>query len=686
MRCELPQMVRVGRDVCGNLELAEQLEWWLANGKGGYAGGTVAGTLTRRYHGLLIVPLQSHLQRHLLFAKADAELIDGDRVTPIYANRWGSGAIEPRGDLTIESFYLDGRMPVWHYRLDDMLLEARIWMEHGRHSTSLAWRLLENPAGREVRLRVRLMTNIRDHHGITGDEHCSPSTKINAHELDVNFPGCPTLHFHSRCGEVQHADYWVEDFDLPAERDRGLPSRDRHRCVGYMTFPVFLGHWVGVTASVEADEPACYMEDAMRRFQSHDLAILSHAKTTVPDFTLAPAWIDQLILAADSFVIRRERHDSKGRGAIVAGYPWLGEWGRDSMIALPGLLLATGHYQQARSLLLGYLPLVDRGMLPNYFPGDGEIAEYNTVDAALWYIEAWCAYLVGINEVQSVALAWPVLQQIIAHYRDGTRHGIGMDATDGLLRAGEHGVQLTWMDAKIDDTVITPRIGKPVEINALWYNALQTMAQFAGALKDEQRAAEYTAMAEAARIGFQRFIRHDHGGLFDVLDGPDGNDDSVRPNQIFAVSLPFSPLDKATQRDVVETCAKRLLTPYGLRSLEPSDPAYRPQYQGNVRSRNSAYHQGTVWTWLLGHFALAEYTVSGDAEQALLRLNPIQHHLSRAGLGSVSEIFDGDAPHIPRGCPAQAWSVACTLEAWWKLSRAQSQNQKEHIHEKAVQT
>jgi 4-alpha-glucanotransferase len=679
----LPQVVRLERDVCGTLELAEQHEWWLANGKGGYAGGTVAGTLTRRYHGLLIVPLQSRLQRHLLFAKADAELLDGDRVTPLHTNRWGSGAVEPRGHLSIESFRLDGRMPVWHYRLDDLLIEARIWMEHGRHSTSLAWRLLENPAGREVRLRVRLLANVRDHHGITGFENNSPSSQTSDYGLNVSHPGCPTLRFHARCGEVQRADYWVEDFDLPVERDRGLPSDDRHLCVGHMTFPMHAGHWAGLTASIEADEPAYYMEDAMRRFQARDLAMLTRAKIIAPEFTQAPAWIDQLILSADSFAIHHEQ--GNGRDAVVAGYPWFGERGRDSMIALPGLLLTTGHYQQARSLLLGYLPLVDGGMLPDDFPGDREAAQYNTWDAALWYIEAWCAYFAAIKDLPSVTYAWPILQQIVGHYRDGTRHGIRMDLSDGLLRAGEPGVRLTWMDAKVGDSIITPRIGKPVEINALWYNALQTMAQFAHAVKDESRAKEYTAMAATTRAGFQRFIRPDHNGLFDVLDGPDGNDERIRPNQIFAVSLPYTPLDLEAQQNVVATCARHLLTPAGLRSLDSGHPDYRPRCQGDVWARDSAYHQGTVWAWLLGHFALAEYRANGDAEHALSRLEAIPGHLKEAGLGTVSEIFDGDAPHTPRGCPAQAWSVACILEAWWKLRRAQAQDHKEHHHEQATQ-
>lgn len=679
MRVDLPQLVRLGREVCADLDQAERHEWWLTNGKGGYAGGTVAGTLTRRYNGLLIAPTQSNLQRQLLFAKADAELLDGDRVLPLYTNRWGSGAIEPQGNLVLESFALEGRMPVWRYRVDDLLIEARIWMEHGRHCTVLAWCLLENPVGREVRLRVRLMTNVRDHHGVTGFDRPFPVSHISDCELDVHYPDSPVLHFHSRCGSVEAANFWVEDFDLPAEHERGLPDRDRHQCVGLMTFPVCLGHWVGLTASIEQDEPPCYLEESMRRFLAHDCDMLTRTKVTVSAFTQVPAWVDQLLLAADSFVIRQQ--DGSGRHAIVAGYPWFGEWGRDSMIALPGLLLATGRYTQARELLLGYLPLMDRGMLPNWFPGDGETPQYNTADAALWYIEALCAYLTAVKDVQSVVQAWPVLQQIVAHYRDGTRHGIGMDTGDGLLRAGEAGVQLTWMDAKVGDHVVTPRIGKPVEINALWFNALQTMAEFALVLKDEVHAHEYAALADRARAGFQRYVRPDGMGLLDVLDGPDGDDARIRPNQIFAVSLPFSPLNYAAQRAVVQVCEQHLLTPFGLRSLAPGEADYRPHYQGDVWARDTAYHQGTVWAWLLGHYALAEYRVSGDSALALSRLAPMASQLVEDGLGTLGEIFDAEAPHRARGAPSQAWSVACTLEAWWKLYRAQHATKSEDSHD-----
>jgi 4-alpha-glucanotransferase len=675
MKTELPRMVHLNRADCATLELAERHEWWLTNGKGGYAGGTVAGTLTRRYHGLLIAPLGGTLQRHLLFAKADAELVDGGQSTPLYANRWGSGAVDPRGDLAIESFHLDGRMPVWRYRLDDMLIEARLWMESGRHCTHLAWRLLENPARREVDLRIRLMVNARDHHGVTAYDDVRSSLQISDHELNVAYPDCPTLHFHSRCGVAEQAHDWIEDFDLPVERERGLSSRDRHLCIGSMNFPIHLGHWVGLSAFIEPDEQACYVEEALCRMQQHDRSLLTRVSVTVPEFGSAPDWMDQLILAADSFLIEQPQGNRYARATIIAGYPWFGEWGRDSMIALPGLLLATGRHRQARNLLLGYLPLVDRGMLPNYFPGDGATPQYNTVDAALWYIEAWCAYLTAVKDPHSIAQAWPVLQQIIAHYRDGTRHGIAMDVADGLLHAGEPGVQLTWMDAKVGDTVITPRTGKPVEVNALWYNALGTMAEIARLLGDAAAVFRYDALAEVARTGFQRFVRGDGLGLYDVLDGPDGHDDAIRPNQIFSISLPFSPLQEPAQRAALKVCAARLLTPFGLRSLDPAHPAYRGRYEGDVWSRDSAYHQGTVWAWLLGHYALAECRVSGDPVLALSRLQAIPQHLNEAGLGTVSEVFDGDAPHTPRGAPSQAWSVACILEAWWKLQRAQREQQ-----------
>jgi predicted glycogen debranching enzyme len=338
--------------------------------------------------------------------------------------------------------------------------------------------------------------------------------------------------------------------------------------------------------------------------------------------------------------------------------------------ALPGLCLATGRLDDARQILETFAHFVDRGMLPNVFPDAGAVPEYNTADAALWYVEAWRAYVAASGDAAALERAFPVLAEIISRYCNGTRYGIGIDSTDGLLHAGEEGVQLTWMDARVGDWVVTPRIGKPVEINALWHNALAAMAALAERIG--RPASDYRAAAARARRGFARFVRPADAGLYDVIDGPGGSDPRLRPNQLLALSLWASPLDRATQRAVLRRCTAHLLTSYGLRSLAPGEADYRGRYVGGVAERDGGYHQGPVWAWLLGHYALAHYRVHGDAAAAQRWLRPIGDHLRDTGLGQVSEIFDGDPPHTPRGCPAQAWSVATVLEAWWRLEHAKA--------------
>jgi 4-alpha-glucanotransferase len=337
------------------------------------------------------------------------------------------------------------------------------------------------------------------------------------------------------------------------------------------------------------------------------------------------------------------------------------------MIALPGLALATGRFETARRILQTFARFVDQGMLPNVFPGSGDKPEYNTVDAALWYIEAWRAYVEALDDNGSLRRVFPVLESIIEWHLKGTRYGIGTDHSDGLLRAGQEGVQLTWMDAKVGDWVVTPRIGKPVEINALWFNALSAMAELAQRL--ELPPAHYLELAQRARAGFRRFVKPEGDGLFDVIDGPWGDDATLRPNQIFAVSLPHSPLDASTRSAVLRAVGRELLTSYGLRSLNPGHPDFRPQYRGGVRERDGSYHLGPVWAFLLGHYALADYRVRGDAQAAQALLDPLRDHLLDGGIGTLSEILDGAPPHAPRGAPSQAWSVACTLEAWWRLEK-----------------
>lgn len=672
MNIRVPNFIVLGKDICGQLPQAERREWWLTNGLGGYAGGTIAGSLTRRYHGLLIVPNCPPLGRLLVVAKADATLLSGDQEWPLFTNRWQGGIVDPEGNVQVESFCLDGRMPVWRYAIGDIRLETRIWMEPGANTTYLAYRLEPDPFGfaQGLRLNVKVLVNARDHHGDMRAGGFDPAIEVENNVLHVVHSKGLTLSVKPQSGVIEKEHYWVENFDLPIERERGLPDRDNHLCVGHAKLELRPGEWSGLIFS-QYEEMSGPLEEAMDRFHVHDAHVLTQAETHVPEMVHAPDWVRQLLLAADSFIIRRPLADFPEGESVIAGYPWFGDWGRDTMIALPGLTLATGRYDTARRILETFARFVDRGMLPNLFPGDGQTPEYNTVDAALWYVEAWRAYVEVTNDQTALRKVFPVLQEIMEWYRRGTRYRIHMDPQDSLLFAGEPGVQLTWMDAKVGDWVVTPRIGKPVEVNALWFNAHKVMANFAERLGSPHKS--YDELTANIRKGFQRFMDKDTGGLFDVIDGPDGNDNSVRPNQILAVSLPHSPLDDETKEGVVALCNRYLLTSFGLRSLAPFHRDYHPDYRGGIGERDSAYHQGPVWAWLLGHYALAEFEVHGDATKAQARLELVRQHLFDAGLGTISEVFDGAPPHLPRGCPAQAWSVACILEAWWRLEKTKQE-------------
>ena len=375
------------------------------------------------------------------------------------------------------------------------------------------------------------------------------------------------------------------------------------------------------------------------------------------------------MLAADQFVVSRPTPVEASGCSIIAGYHWFGDWGRDTMIALPGLTLSTGRLDVAASILRTFAPFVDRGMLPNRFtdvnlrfPDAGEEREYNTVDATLWYVEAIRAYHETTSDDRLLRDLFPVLQGIVTWHERGTRYNIHVDPNDRLLYAGEQDVQLTWMDAKVGDWVVTPRIGKPVEVNALWYNALRAMAALARHLGEPD--AGYDALADHVKEGFGRFWHNDLGYCYDVLDTPAGDDASLRPNQLLAVSLPHSPLTEGQQKAVVDVCARHLLTPHGLRSLAPDDPAYVGCYGGDPWLRDGAYHQGTVWAWLMGPFVIAHLRVYQNRDLARSFLSPLLRHLADHGMGSISEVFDGDPPFTPRGCIAQAWSVAELLRAW----------------------
>jgi len=662
-----PCPIRFSRAICGDLAQAERREWWIANGLAAYAGGTIAGSLTRRYHGLLIAPIASPLGRRLILAKADATLIAGERSWPLFTNRWKSGAIAPAGHVRIASFHLDHSVPVWTYDVGDRQLEARIWMEPGAHTTYAAWRLQSGPDCPDggFTLRVVLLANNRDHHGTTSIGDFNPEIRIDGEKLLLTDAGLFSLTLRTPGGKIASRRDWYRDFSLPIEAERGLDSIDHHLCVGEAIIPLVPGEWHGIVASLDADAPAD-LSAALRRRLDHDRTVVAMAMDSA-SIRQSPTWIARLALAADAFLFSRPAANAPDGLSIIAGYPWFGDWGRDTMISLAGLTLATGRSAITLRILNTFASFVSQGMLPNVFPGTGERAEYNTADASLWFFEAWRAYVDATGDTTALREAFPVLCDMIAWHQRGTRYGIGVDPADGLLRAGAAGVQLTWMDAKVGDWVVTPRMGKPVEINALWHNALRIMSAFAArlALPDA-----FSVPAEAARRGFARFVRPDREGLYDVIDGPYGNDASIRPNQIFAVSLPYSPLSLEQQTAVVRVCRHHLLTAYGLRSLAPGDPAYRPSYGGSVRERDGGYHQGPVWAWLLGPFSLAAHRVSSDVTASQALLEPIRDALEDQAVGTIGEIFDGDPPHHPRGAPAQAWSVGCTLDAWRLLQQS----------------
>jgi 4-alpha-glucanotransferase len=606
------------------------------------------------------------LGRVLLFARADADLLLGDRVIPLHTNLWSEGDHAPRGYRAIEEFFLDGLSPVWRFRVDSLLIEQRICMPHGRNATSIAYRIVEGLDAQHERpgIRLGLVASFRDHHHVNRVRDFELRVDPVEDGLRVALPRGSDLLIRSHNAQFQVDNTWIENFFLEMEQARGLEYIDNHVRTGLAEIELHADRWTGLVVGTERSlDPDC---GGLLEAEAKRAAKLQARALPGLDKEAAPAWIRQLVIAADSFVFARLDAGDGERYSIIAGYPWFGDWGRDTMIALPGLCLATGRHDIALRILNTFAAYVSEGMLPNRFPGAGDEPEYNTVDAALWFIEAWRAYFEMTGDVGAIRNVFPALQQIIHSYRNGTRYGIAMDPQDGLITAGVAGQQLTWMDARVNGRVITPRHGKPVEINALWFNALSSMVLFFSELG--LPGDEYKAMAERTAKGFSRYVREDGLGLYDVLDGPEGNDTSIRPNQLLAVSLPFSPVPSlSVMQSIVAVCERDLLTPVGLRSLASSDRKYVGRYQGSVAQRDASYHQGTVWAWLLGHYALAEFRVTNDAQRAQQRLEPLEAHLSEAGLGTISEIFDGDAPHSPRGAPSQAWSVACTLEAWWKL-------------------
>lgn len=682
----------LGRDRLGELRLVTEREWLVTNGIGGYASGTVSGALTRRDHGLLVAALDPPYRRTLMLAKLAERLgVDGIWID-LSTDLWASGAVDPQGHRHLLSFHLDGTIPVWTWEVAGGRLEKLVWMEHGENTTCVEYRLsAEGPA---VSLSLRALVDHRDARGLTVNPTWAPSVERTAQGVCVRMGDTtPSLWISSPGADVHLGGVWYRDYALSVERERGLDWVEDHFMAGELVIPLAPGERALVVASTRPDAVSGPLAEvaARSRHAAIERTLLgAWARARPAAARAAPAWVRRLVLAADAFVVGRPGPNgsfsaapdaaaagpvaspsasgapSRGR-TMIAGYPCFADRGRDTLVALPGLVLATGRPQVARELLLTWIRRVDRGLLPARFSEPEGRPEYHAVDAPLWLFQAVRAYHETTGDDALLAELFPTLEDIGAWFERGERHGIAVDARDGLVRAGADGLPLTWMDSRRDGVPVTPRAGKAVEVNALWYNALTSMTSFARRLGRPQDA--YAQMARRVGHAFARFWNAEAGCLYDVIDGPQGADPAVRPNQLLAVSLPDTPLSAVRRRAVLETCGRVLLTPYGLRTLAPDDPAYQGD-DGREDASEAAVHQGSAWVWLLPHYALAHYRVHRDRGAALALLEPLGELLERYGLGQLPERVDAESPYRPRGALARAWSVGEALRVWHALAAA----------------
>jgi predicted glycogen debranching enzyme len=649
-------MIEFTHEVCANLNEALRREWLETNGLGGFASSSITGLNTRRYHGLLVAATMPPVGRLVMLSKLEETLvIDGQRFE-LSSNQYPGGVVYPRGHEYLRGFRLDP-FPVFTYEVEGVELEKSVFMLQGENTTVVRYEVkIDGDSHTDVRLEVRPLVAFRDYHSTT-HENSALNAEVKAEDSRLTirpYEELPALHFAHDAEGVDGARWWNRNLEYAAERERGLDYAEDLFSPFALKFEMNTRTRAAVVASTERRD----VRD-VERYRRAEVARRASLLARTPS---GEELVRTLTVAADRYVVAR----AEGK-TVIAGYHWFSDWGRDTMIALPGLTLVTGQADVARSILLEFARHVDRGMLPNRFPDAGEAPEYNTVDATLWFFEAVRALAKYTGDYEFVRLSlYDVLKEIVEWHERGTRYRIHVDE-DGLLFAGEAGVQLTWMDARVAGREVTPRTGKPVEIEALWYNALRVMEGLArefGLREDEQK---YGSMAARARESFERqFWNEEAGCLYDVVNG-DERDASIRPNQIIAASLTHSMLSEERARRVVEVVERELLTPYGLRSLAQDDPRYAGRYEGGPEARDAVYHQGTVWAWLLGPFITAYVEAYGRSaeskRQAAAWLAPLVGHLNDAGLGHVSEIFDGDAPHTPRGCVAQGWSVAEILRA-----------------------
>lgn len=649
MRAECPPNLSFARNTLHQVEASCRREWLLTNSIGGVACNTIAGLRTRRYHGLLTAAMPPPTGRVLVLADIEAWVEIGSQSCPISSHLY-HGAIYPGGIYHLQRFSLHP-CPTHLYTVGNAVIQRQVWLVPHRNAVAVRYTLLSKQ--KAVRLRLIPLFACRGYHMLTHANHA-----LNPHAEEVApgvymltpYLGFPAVYLRIGDAHLVARPDWYYAFHYPAETERGLDDTEDLWTPGTLVYDLQRGQSITIAVSLEplaeiAAEPPKEQE-VPPPFCEHPLA-------------------SALWCAAEQFVIRRPQGAS-----ITAGYPWFTEWGRDTMISLRGILLVRKRYEQAREVLSLFAGYMRDGLIPNRFPDVDEEPEYNTADATLWF--AWMAdgYRQETGDERFFREEiYPRLRQCLQAYREGTRFGIRVDPTDGMLRVGEHGWQVTWMDAKVGDWVVTPREGKPVEIVALWLQFLQVLAEAARRYEDAATAETAGDLLRRAREAFMRtFWLAELHYLADVVDDKGRQDPRLRPNQLIALAIPQPPVPRDLARHVVRTVEHHLLTPYGLRTLAPFDPEYRGRYEGDVAARDSAYHQGTVWTWLLGPYADALLFTFGNAPPTLSRLRrllkPFEKHLYDAGLGTISEIFDGDPPHHPRGCFAQAWSVAELLRLW----------------------
>jgi len=661
-----PASVRFGRAIVGDLSVAESREFLVTNGIGGYGSGTIAGSISRGYHGLLVASAKPPIDRRIVLVKLDETLACEGGSFELGCNRWVGGSIGPAGHHLLEAFELQGSVPTWRYACGDVLLDKRIWMEDGQNTTYVSYTLVA--ASSPISLSAKAIVDNRVFHN-TGQMNSPTSVEADGLRAEIKWQGELSLFLGFSAGRIEPAQEVYNSFQLPREAARGLNDADSHTHAATLTASLAVGETVVLVASTESD--ASPDLGALQRRWDRDSSLLRRGAGATQRAKVEP-WVEQLTLAADQFVVSRPSPEQPDGKSVIAGYHWFEDWGRDTMISLPGLTIAVGRPEIVAPILRTFARFVDQGMLPNRFPDGSDVPQYNTIDATLWYFQAVASYFRATGDKGLLNELFPVLSKIIDAHVEGTRYDIKVDETDGLLRGGVPGVQLTWMDAKVGDWVVTPRIGKPIEVNALWYNALRTMERFATALNEPGE--KFATLADRTAAGFARFWNEKKGYCFDVLDGPDGDEDSLRPNQLFAVSLPESPLTEKQRKAVVDICASKLWTSHGLRSLTPDSANYRSSYGGDQYSRDSAYHQGTTWGWLAGPFISAHLRVYQDTSAARRFLEPFADSLNEDGVGTLSEIFDGDPPFGGRGCIAQAWSVAEILRVVREIEKVENQN------------